>query len=595
MKLLILSLCLNVATSILTVPNENYGVKKCVQNIIENAVPLDTTVLYVYDKVFDDVLPDKIQHPFLTFNISKKQYIVSGYRSYNEMVILYIKSASFLKDYLTKMRQHVWKFKSLAKRRYLIIYPSEEVSELKEIFSQFLKLDADDVIVATYNFTLKKEAVKVFTWNPYHPSNKCGTIFNFRKEEFCSSVKMIENRRKLKNFNKCNMTYCYDVDRRYKNYVSEVAYVTNFLLEIMDQALNLTIVPSIALFEANGQNDSLYTKMTNKFHIISFRETIHALRNQTALEHNSVFIIFDVLYETVQKYKPKLYTIVDSKLIGEEQRTYSTKNESSFLPILNDIISILLESGLINLKQMEYKRYISKFEHFFDNKLNTTEENVVLGLNHVYPILAFWVLIMSLQAIVDENKQVIFDDNGKIFVYNSLNNCATYMEDTAENRNLLNMPLQNDEMIGQGSNANCYLYGMASECMAKKGYMFTGVQCDIKFRNLKKTYKRIIDNNKGTGNGAISWPYFDLFDSLFGKSADTVPIATASNTDGYLSRCSTPGTPDTSVDSGELIESRPLQIAVYGKEGAYLLMKNHTGLKYCGKKLQSTTPRSWVF
>ncbi|KAF5277073.1 hypothetical protein FQA39_LY06311 [Lamprigera yunnana] len=244
MKLLILSLCLNVATSILTVPNENYGVKKCVQNIIENAVPLDTTVLYVYDKVFDDVLPDKMQHPFLTFNISKKQYIVSGYRSYNEMVILYIKSASFLKGYLTKMRQHVWKFKSLAKRRYLIIYPSEEVSELKEIFSQFLELGADDVIVATYNSTLKKEAVKVFTWNPYHPSNKCGTIFNFRKEEFCSSVKMIENRRKLKNFNKCNMTYCYDVDRRYKKYDSEVAYVTNFLLEIMDQALNLTIVPS---------------------------------------------------------------------------------------------------------------------------------------------------------------------------------------------------------------------------------------------------------------------------------------------------------------------------------------------------------------
>ncbi|KAF5281985.1 hypothetical protein FQA39_LY00509 [Lamprigera yunnana] len=200
---------------------------------------------------------------------------------------------------------------------------------------------------------------------------------------------------------------------------------------------------------------------------------------------------------------------------------------------------------------------------------------------------------MSLQAIVDENKQVIFDDNGNIFVYNSLNNCATYMEDTAENRNLLNMPLQNDEMIGQGSNANCSadktkddgprwthdkilllfslyqdninlfksakktnrsIWNGIAECMAKKGHMFTGVQCDIKFRNLKETYKRIIDNNKGTGNGAISWPYFDLFDSLFGKSADTVPIATASNTDGYLSRCSTPGTPDTSVDSGELIE-----------------------------------------
>ncbi|KAK4885461.1 hypothetical protein RN001_001732 [Aquatica leii] len=62
---------------------------------------------------------------------------------------------------------------------------------------------------------------------------------------------------------------------------------------------------------------------------------------------------------------------------------------------------------------------------------------------------------MSLQAVVDENNQVIFDDNGNIFVYNTLNNCTTYMEDTTENRNLLNMPLQNDEIIKEGSNANC--------------------------------------------------------------------------------------------------------------------------------------------
>ncbi|KAF5277289.1 hypothetical protein FQA39_LY18501 [Lamprigera yunnana] len=164
---------------------------------------------------------------------------------------------------------------------------------------------------------------------------------------------------------------------------------------------------------------------------------------------------------------------------------------------------------------------------------------------------------MSLQAIVDENKQVIFDDNGNIFVYNSLNNCATYMEDTAENRNLLNMPLQNDEMIGQGSNANCSADKTKDDgprwTHDKILLLFSLYQDNINlFKFAKKTNRSIWNGiaeykNKGTGNGAISWPYFDLFDSLFGKSADTVPIATASNTDGYLSRCSTPGTPDTSV------------------------------------------------
>ncbi|KAF5278945.1 hypothetical protein FQA39_LY05623 [Lamprigera yunnana] len=366
MKLLILSLCFNLVSSILTVPNEKNSVKKCVQEIIKNAISFDTMVLYVYDKTFDDVLPDKMQNPFLTYDISKKMYTVSGYRSYNEIIILNIKSASFLKLYFNKMRKHILKFESSLKRRYLIISSSEEVAELKNIFLHFLDIDVDDVIVITNNFTSKKEAIKVFTWNPYHPSNKCGTIFNFKKEESCSSVKKIENRRKLKNFNKCNMTFGYDTNRRYERYCTEVAYLTRFFLELMHQALNVTIIPkkgstgaNMVLFQAKMPNNSLYTKVTDKFRVVSFYEGIDAILNQTALEHNSVFIIFDMLYELVQNSKPKLHIIVDSELIGAEQRAYLTKNESPFLHILNDIVSTFLESGLINLKQMEYKRYIN--------------------------------------------------------------------------------------------------------------------------------------------------------------------------------------------------------------------------------------------
>ncbi|KAF5286876.1 hypothetical protein FQA39_LY00409 [Lamprigera yunnana] len=565
MKFLILSLCLNVVSSILTVPNDNYSIKKCVQEIIKNAIPLDTTVVYIYNKVFDDFLPDKMQNPFLTYDISKESYTVSGYRSYDEMIILNVTSARFLKHYFNKMgKKHVWKLKSSVNRRYLVIYPSEKISELKDIFLYFLKLDVDDVIVVTYNFTLKNEAIKVFTWNPYHPSNKCGTIFNIRKEELCSSVKMIENRRKLKNFNKCNLTYSYDTNRRYERYCTEVAYVTRFVLEIMDEVLNLTIIPlqnrpinmglymsvrrletctdmsdctdpflrngyiwtvpppkkidpmvvfkivykpfvwililltflstsiiwwfisycrrstniasvllnvysltlfgfinkiptvlslriifiayviyaihiqsifvsnlvkmltipqyehginnleelvesdlpilidkyDMALFQAKMANNSLYTKVTDKFRLVTFYEGIDAIRNQTALKHNSVFIIFDMLYELVQYCKPKLHIIVDSDLIGMEQRTYSTRDESPFLPTLNNIVNILIESGLINLKQMEYRRYISKFSHYYDNKLNTTEGNVVLNLDHVYPVFVFWALGLTTATVV---------------------------------------------------------------------------------------------------------------------------------------------------------------------------------------------------
>ncbi|KAF5301709.1 hypothetical protein FQA39_LY10640 [Lamprigera yunnana] len=386
-------------------------------------------------------------------------------------------------------------------------------------------MHVDDVIVLTYNYTLKKEAIKVFTWDPYHPSNKCGTIFNIKKEESCSSVKMVKNNRKLKNFNKCSMTYSFDNGRRYDRYLTEVAYVTRFFLEVMHQVLNVTIVPkegpitanmgfymrvrriekcskmsectnpflrngyiwtvpppkridpmvvfkivykpfvwtlilvtflststiwwfvsycsrptnfssallnvysltifgfinkiptvlslrvifiayviyaihiqsifvsnlvkmltipqyehginnleelaasdvpilidvyNTALFQAKMPNNSLYTKVTNKFRSLSFEELGVSMRNQTVIDHNSVFIIFDMLYQLVQTGKPKFHIIVDSKLIGEEQRIFLTKDESPFLHILNNIVNMLLESGLINLKQMEYKRYIRK-------------------------------------------------------------------------------------------------------------------------------------------------------------------------------------------------------------------------------------------
>ncbi|KAF5301701.1 hypothetical protein FQA39_LY10632 [Lamprigera yunnana] len=516
MKYLILSLCFNVVSSILTVPDENNSVKMCVQKIIKNAVPFDTTVLYVDYKAFENFLPDKMQNPYLTYDTGKTSYTISGYRSYNEMIIMNIRGANCVKYYLYKMRKHVWKLETSAKRRYLIIVPSQKVSELKEIFLYFFELHVDDVIVITYNFTLKKEAIKVFTWNPYHPSNKCGTIFNIKEEESCSSVKMIENPRKLKNFNKCNMTYWYDNGRRYDRYCTEVAYVTRFFLDLIGKTLNFTIVPSTgrqkitglymyvrrldkcskmskctnpflrngyiwtvpppkrinpmvvfkivykpivwililltflsisviwwfisycrhstnfayvllnvysltlfgfinkipmglplrmifiayviyaihiqsifvsnlvkmltipqyehginnleelaasdlpiliddfdtATFRAKEPNNSLYTKVTSKFHIVPYSVTIDALRNETALEHNSVFVIFDVLYQIVQYYKPKLHIIVESELVGMEQRAYTTTDGSPFLHILNNIVSIFLESGLINLKQI---------------------------------------------------------------------------------------------------------------------------------------------------------------------------------------------------------------------------------------------------
>lgn len=59
-------------------------------------------------------------------------------------------------------------------------------------------------------------------------------------------------------------------------------------------------------------------------------------------------------------------------------------------------------------------------------------------------------------------------------------------------------------------------------------------QCDTKFRNLKKTYKRIKDNNNESGRGTIKWPYFERIDQMFAFTHAVTPLATASNIAGYV-------------------------------------------------------------
>ncbi|KAF5287646.1 hypothetical protein FQA39_LY15849 [Lamprigera yunnana] len=355
-KYFLLQLCFTVVICSLSVPEENYGVKKCVKNLMENFISMDTTVLYVYNKTFGDILPDNIQQPFLTIDVSTIIYPLMGYQSHNEFVILKVERASSIQNYFDILKNNgIWHLKNSSRRKYLIIQSSEDVSKLSNVFSQFLKYDVHDVIVMSYNFNLKKDAVKVFTWDPFHWSNNCGKAFNFKKENNCSSIRIIQNYRKMKNYNNCTVTYLYNNGRRLNKLRTEVAYLTQFFLSVLEKALNVRVVPQMA---------------------------------------------FDILYDVIQKHNPKFNFIIDSSLLGEEKRIFSTKPGTHFSDNINNIVTILLESGIIDIKRKEYKRYLTNFSYCFHNKLDHTEEPVVLNLAHVYPIFVYWGFGLIVATVV---------------------------------------------------------------------------------------------------------------------------------------------------------------------------------------------------
>ncbi|CAG9822226.1 unnamed protein product [Phaedon cochleariae] len=59
--------------------------------------------------------------------------------------------------------------------------------------------------------------------------------------------------------------------------------------------------------------------------------------------------------------------------------------------------------------------------------------------------------------------------------------------------------------------------------MEKLGYKVTGDMCDTKYRNLLATYKVNRKKKEQSGEGAVTWEYFDKFESTLGSKASTAP------------------------------------------------------------------------
>ncbi|KAB0790135.1 hypothetical protein PPYR_15540 [Photinus pyralis] len=97
---------------------------------------------------------------------------------------------------------------------------------------------------------------------------------------------------------------------------------------------------------------------------------------------------------------------------------------------------------------------------------------------------------------------------------------------------LLELYREKLEMFRSSKKTNKSIWALIAKTFCEKGMSVTGDQCDLKFRNLKKTYKRIKDSNSKTGRGTYSWPYFTIFEEMFATDADVNPLCIASSSSG---------------------------------------------------------------
>lgn len=70
----------------------------------------------------------------------------------------------------------------------------------------------------------------------------------------------------------------------------------------------------------------------------------------------------------------------------------------------------------------------------------------------------------------------------------------------------------------------------------KFGCNKSGLKCDEKWRNLKKTYDKVKTEIGKTGNSKVSWKFYEDFQEIYWKDPHFVPVATASSTGDSIKR-----------------------------------------------------------
>ncbi|XP_054009683.1 uncharacterized protein LOC128893010 [Hylaeus anthracinus] len=81
---------------------------------------------------------------------------------------------------------------------------------------------------------------------------------------------------------------------------------------------------------------------------------------------------------------------------------------------------------------------------------------------------------------------------------------------------LLDEYLERKERFQSPLNLKKSLWNEIRKKFAEKDYIISEEQLDKKFRNLKKTYIKIYNNQRSTGGGAlVTWEYYDKFNKIF--------------------------------------------------------------------------------
>ncbi|KAF5304153.1 hypothetical protein FQA39_LY01938 [Lamprigera yunnana] len=154
------------------------------------------------------------------------------------------------------------------------------------------------------------------------------------------------------------------------------------------------------VFKDKEENDSIYNKLKNKLIVVNESYILDCIHNTEILRNSSILISKVDLDIIIIKNQIKLHYITDVNFLQHITMSSLVSNPGSYLFVpIKKILSILLESGILDYEQRNYENRMKNYS-FYYNDYAIGEEKKVLEMEHVYPIFVYWGIGLIISIVV---------------------------------------------------------------------------------------------------------------------------------------------------------------------------------------------------
>ncbi|KAF5282976.1 hypothetical protein FQA39_LY04847 [Lamprigera yunnana] len=147
-------------------------------------------------------------------------------------------------------------------------------------------------------------------------------------------------------------------------------------------------------YEEDENEENIYYKIKEKLLPYADYEYKKLMKNKGTFKNYTALTTTIDADSLVAEYNLKTHNIIDSSITGPGMYSLFVSSRPYVKISAHKIVTILIESGLIDYQRKLYKNMNNRNANF------TKKENIIVTMNHLYPVFIIWGIGMVLATVV---------------------------------------------------------------------------------------------------------------------------------------------------------------------------------------------------